>query len=92
MLEFIKPLKIKNYFNEDEEPQSLIANHRCREMLSHEYERNLKKPKGAILFKFMIKYSQGEWNLYNNDEKGMVIVQCPFCHHKMFAGNEVTIE
>lgn len=94
----MKPLTINKHFEdydyEVNDSNSLIKDHRCKEMISHEYERNKNKlfTTKKYYIEFVVKYDQGKWNLYNNDIKGMVIVQCPFCHKKMFAGNEVTIE
>lgn len=66
------------------------ADHRCSEMLTADLER--RRQHGGPPRNFVIKYVDGQWNMHSNDVPGMLVVQCPFCNHRFWAGNQVTIE
>lgn len=70
----------------------LYKDHRCFPMADHEKRRNEGKSYRHHR-KFVIRHSQEGWKLIDNDAaEGMSVVQCPFCHERMFVGNQVTIE
>lgn len=78
----------ENYsFYETRKPH---ADHRCSEMLVADHER--RRQHGGPPRNFVIKYVDGQWNMHSNDVPGMLVVQCPFCNHRFWAGNQVTIE
>jgi hypothetical protein len=72
--------------------------HRCTPMVEHQTTRNQNK-RARDRIAFTIRYTVNGWRLIGEgisvsreDTEGMPVVQCPFCHQRMFVGNQVTIE
>jgi len=73
-----------DHSDEDEKQPDYYRPHRCVEMEYYEHFHRMRS--------FVIRYEDGNWYLFDHDSRGMIIVQCPFCHYRMFVGNQVSIE
>jgi hypothetical protein len=69
-----------------------VHDHRCSQMMADEARKNSNI--GRTRRKFLIQYrpDDGKWFLYNNGERGMEVIVCPYCGTRPWAGNQVTIE
>lgn len=65
------------------------ADHKCQEMVAENQRR--KRQYGGDR-KWIIKFKKDKWVLQAANADDMPVVQCPFCHKRMWSGNQVEIE
>lgn len=63
--------------------------HRCQMMIAEEY---FQTKRYSFLIRLIIKHIDTRWKLYSNDCFLVDVECCPYCHEKLFAKNNVTIE